>query len=403
LRKLSASRIFSIAEVSRSLHEIICKFFNNATYVHMFKPFHLSESISICLRCQYRLTMRRRRVRDNPSNIGGIGQSRRFSHRERQLQDQVQYDNVSLDVGDAGSASRLETTHVKHRSDILHFHKYRGHYKKDAVPTASVPYQETSHLDYRPDLRYGQRHVKLYRKDALGVDSLGRPAEVLVLTTPQKESHNILHVKKPDERVKEEAPGSADEMMGNLKAEQGIPSERGIAANLEELRDTWISQRKRNGGPLSPGEQEDLVERLDAGFTVKQLVGYYTQAGSRTAVGPTDLDLPYSTGTYTRSTWHAGSTPFPGDASVRLKACKSVLDGSEDTEVGVDGDGARLYIPTLKLHTPKRAVIERILWECWHLKSARDEEASGELDIWIGSEHNQLLLNHSRPTLYNYC
>lgn len=319
------------------------------------------------------------------------------------MKDQVQHENVSPNVYDAASASRLETSHVKNRPDRIHDHKHRGQYRKDAVPTASLPHQDTSHFDYRPDLRYGQRRVKLYRKDPLGVDSLGQPAEVLVLTTPPKESPGILHVGKSDERAMEEAPCSADEMLGKLKAEQGIPSERGIAENLEELRDTWTSHRKRKGRPLSSGEQEDLMEELDAGFTLKQLVGYYMQAGPGKAIGPADLDIPYSTGTYTRSAWYAGSTPFPGDASARLKACRAMLDGYEEAEVRVDGDGARLYIPAVKHRTPKRAVIERILWQCWHLKSAWDEEASGELDIWIRPEHNQLLLNHSRPNLYNYC
>jgi len=297
----------------------------------------------------------------------------------------VQYHEISPYVGEASSAPPRETSRVEPRLGIIH-----------TDPSASVPHQGTPHLDYRPDLRYARRRVKLYRKDALGVDSLGRPAEVLVLTTPQREPQHVIHVGKPDERAKEDSPGSADAMMGKLKAEKGIPSERGVAENLEELRDAWISQRKRKGRPLNPAEQDDLVNRLDAGFTMKQLVGYYMQAGSRTAVRPADLDIPYSTGTYTRSAWHAGTTPFPGDASARLKACRSTLDDFEHTEEGVDGDVARLWIPTVKPHTPKRTVIERLIWECWHLKSVRDEEASGELDIWIRPEHNKLLLNHSR-------
>jgi len=365
----------------------------------MFKPSYLSETFSICLRCQYRFIARRRRLREDTFPIGGIEQPRRFSHRERELQAQVLYDEVSLNTGDSDSAVRQDTFRHEDRPDRRYVQKNMGQNEKDADHTASAPHQETTDLDYRPDLRYGQRHVKLYRKDALGVDSLGRPAEVLVLTTPQKQSQNILHVTKPDERVKEDPPGSADEMLGKLRAEKGIPSERGIAENIEELRDTWISHRKRKGRPLSSGEQEDLVERLDSGFTVKQLVGYYVQAGARTEIGPADLDLPYSTHIYTRSAWHVGSTPFPGDASARLRACRLTLDGLEHTEVGIDGDSARSWVPTVKLHTPKHAVIERILWECWHLRSGRNEEATGELDIWILPEHNQLLLNHSRPIL----
>lgn len=391
----------STAEVFPRLHPIICKPFNNATYAHMFKSRYLSEGVSICLRCQHRRATRPSRNRESPSPLSGIRQSRTFSHHVRQSQDQVQYDTVSPNVRDAGSASRLGISYVGHRPGRIQYHKHRGQDRKDAVPTASVQHKDTSHLDYRPDLRYGQRHIKLYRKDPLGVDSLGLPAEVLVLTTRQQESPRVLHVREPDERVKEEAPSSADEMLGKLRAEQGIPSERGIAENLAELRDTWTSHRKRKERPLSSGEQEELMERLDAGFTAKQLVGYYTQAGSGKAVGPADLHIPYSTGTYTRSAWYAGSTPFPGDASARLKACRSMLDGFEETEVRLAGDGARLYIPTVTHRTPKRAVIERILWECWHFKPAMDEEASGELDIWIRPEHNQLLLNHSRPNPYS--
>ena len=328
----------------------------------MFKACPLLESTSVCLRCQYRITTGQQRLSRLPSPFRDIKQSRKLSHSQRQTQEQLQHD-------DSGPGT-----------DYL----------------ASIPRRKTSSQEHKPDLRYAHRQVKLHRKDALGVDSLGRPAEVLILNTPEVEPDNVLRINKSDYRETESALGSANEMLEKIKAEQGIPSERGIAENLEELRDTWVSNRKRKEKPLTPGENEDLVGRLDAGFTVKQLVGYYMQAGSKTAVDPFDLDQPYSTDTYTRSAWKSGTTAFPGDASTRLKISMSAANDFGHTEVGIGFDSERVLIPIVKAHTPKRVVIERILWECWHLRSIKEEEALGELEIWIQPEHNHLLLNHGK-------
>lgn len=236
----------------------------------------------------------------------------------------------------------------------------------------------------------------LHRKDALGVDSLGRPADILVMTTPERQREATIHVEKLDRRNKEPAPGSADEMLEKIKEEQGIPSGRGIAQNMEALRDTWISKRKWKGRPLSLMEYENLAGKLELGFTAKQLMGYYVQVGSNVPVDPADLDQPFATALYTRSAWTLGTTTFPGDATHRLKVCKSSAQSLAFTEAVTATGRTRIYSPVLKALTTKRAVVERILRECWQLKMARDEEAMGELEIWTQSERNHLLLNHGK-------
>ena len=315
---------------------------------------------SICPRCQHRLATRRERFADIRYQFLGTAHVRKLTYVHRKAQGHSQHHNNSPDVADSAPAL--------------------GH--------------EPSTREYRPDLKYGHRRIKLHRKDALGVDSLGRPAEVLIVNNAQEEPENVLHVRKSDQYGGEEAPASANGMLEGIKAEQGIPSERGIAKNLEQLRDTWVSYRKRKGRPLSPAEHADLLARLDAGFTVKQLAGYYVQTASSTIAHPSNLDQPYSTSTYTRSSWSTGTTPFPGDASARLKNSKSMAKEIEQVGVNVDGERMDPIVPQIKANTPKRTIIEKILSECWQLRSARDEDAIGELDVWIQPEHNHLLLNH---------
>ena len=347
----------SITEV---LLIVPCALSSATSHVQMNRSASIFGGQSICLKCQYRLATRRERFSEIRYHVLGPAHVRKFSYVHRKAQGHFQHHNHSPDVADSASAFR----------------------------------HEPSTREYRPGLKHGHRRIKLHRKDALGVDSLGRPAEVLVVNNAQEELVNVLHVRRSDQYGGEEAPASANEMLEGIKAEQGIPSEHGVAKNLEQLRDTWFSYRKRKGRPLSPAEHEDLLARLDVGFTVKQLAGYYVQTASDLIAHPSNLDQPYSSSTYTRSSWIAGTTHFPGDASTRLKNSKSMAKEIEQVGVNVEGERADPIVPQIKANTPKRTIIEKVLSECWQLRSARDEDAIGELDVWIQPEHNHLLLNH---------
>lgn len=326
----------------------------------MFKPWPILDEASVCLRCHHRLLRRRQCLSTHLQPSYAIGHTRGLTRGQRKAQELVQYDD--------------------------------GRPKDDPVVSSSRP--KISSRGYKPNLSFAHRSIKLHRKDPLGVDSLGRPAEILVVTTPAKERESILHARRIDQRGREEALGSAEEMVDKISAEQGIASERGVTHNLEQLRNEWLSNRKWQGRPLSTAEQDDLVARLDAGFTVKQLMGYHTQNGLNSAVHPSNLDKPYSGTLYTRSHWTAGVTAYPGDALARRRICRAEAIAIGHVEARLGSDIGEATAPMMKTNTPKTAIIERILRECWQLRAIKDEEALGELDVYLQPVHNLLLLNH---------
>ena len=334
----------------------------------MFKNPGSIDSTWICQRCQYWIARRWL-----PSN---------YLHR-------------------SGSSSKFGTWHSKQREA----QKYTKHdrserYDRDELYSKSASYK---HRTWGSDRRYGsdpgifERPIKLHRKDPLGVESLGLPAEVLVVTSPDRERDKAIRIDQGDEQDKQEPPNSAEEMLENIEAEQGKPSERGIATNLEHLRDTWVSQRKRKGRPLGIAEYEDLVQEVLNSFTVKQLVGYYSGfTGEMASTPASNLDQPYSGSRYIRSHWTMGSTPFPGNASTRLGVYRSIFGVNNSIEEDTHGEALGNAVQETKKALPKRAIVERILAECWQLRTAHNEEALGELDVWIQPEHNDLLINHGR-------
>lgn len=249
-----------------------------------------------------------------------------------------------------------------------------------------------SEADYKYGLKYGERKIDLYTKDSLGMDSLGRPAEALILRSHIKELPSQISHKDMEKFDTEEVRISASEMLARISAEQGLVGPQGIVDNLDNIRSDWASKLQTKDQPTE-AEYSALFKILHAGFTGKQLKEYYTPE----IVEPTDdadsLDASYSSDLYTRTSWTYGTTPFPRTALLRLapigRAIPALVTEDEST------DKRRTHTMGWKQMT-KTDVIYRIIRERWRFRRAEDEEARGEIDIRLRAEHVSLIENHSK-------
>ena len=326
----------------------------------MFRSPYLAGSFSLCLRCQHRLAKYPQRQLRCPSLKQSHGQSRYLCHSQRLAEREVRHEEDELD----------------HEEDDL----------DNLFPQSkSPPGIAASHVTLGP----AAKRIDIYTKDDLGIESLGKPAKALVLRTAERDENTTFYTRESDK------PDAADELSGvgdilnTIQAEIGIASASGVAKGLVDLRETWATRRKFKARPPTAEECQDLVQRIRRGFYVRQLHGYYCE-GHVPAPDSYNIELPYSSTAYARSAWTEGSTPFPGDAHSRCQSARLSAEARVSAEP----------LTFLKLRNPKvrskRALIERVLWDRWGIRHRQDEEASGELEIWLPYEHVCLLMDHSQ-------
>ncbi|KAL8824118.1 MAG: hypothetical protein Q9191_005285 [Dirinaria sp. TL-2023a] len=288
--------------------------------------------------------------------------------------------------------SRGQSWYLGHRRKLGETEVQRVKDKLDHYPFRPETRTDTSTPQYRAPNRYGQKRIYIHTKNYLGVQSLGQPAEALVVQTAEKSLETSFFSRNPEKIDPTERPSSVDEILNKIQTEKEKVSAGGVAKNLEDLRDVWaVSRISRNKSPTAE-ECKDLVETICRGFSRKQLYGYYS-AGCFPVPDPSNIELPYSTKLYTRSSWTPGSTTFPGNAHFRLRSARLSAGARAPTKSSTSS--ALHGLPLVF----KRVLVEKILSERWGLRSRQDEEALGELEIWFQYEHICLLMNHSRDIL----
>lgn len=244
--------------------------------------------------------------------------------------------------------------------------------------------------EYKQGFRYRQRRINLYTKDSLGMDSLGRPAEALILRSHNKEKFpgSVNGIPKLDNF--EEVQKSASEMLQEIDAERGIVGTQRVAENLEDVRSTWVSKLQRKDKPTE-AELKTLAKTLEDGFTHKQLGDYYGPEDLELTDDADDLNASFSTNLYTRTPWIHGTTPFPRHPFHRFTAIKEAFKAR----------GAKAELADPKPVYPKTVhkstIIDKILRQRWRISTEDDETAVGEIDVWPHREHFRVLQNHSKP------
>lgn len=221
----------------------------------------VAQDISICLRCQFRMSGRRAII----SKKRGYQQLRHFTPQQRRLQE----DEKSLDAIPKNE----------------HFFRYE-------------PIEDK----YR-----GIKHVRI--KESLGFDVLGERGEVLVLPdTKARRGLDVWWSYNPEDDPPDTVPTNPLEILDEMKTERGIVDADQVHENIDQLRDEWFAGKSDTIGIIPGSSYDGLATRLLDGFTKGQLIAYLKQGRWRRAVLELDLHKRFNDIDYARSSWIAGTT-----------------------------------------------------------------------------------------------
>lgn len=305
----------------------------------MFKLVSTAQDISICLRCQYRLSLRQG-ARPGCQRPTGYPQQLRQIKSRPSLQQQP------------------SSAHLAATNDV-----YLG----------------------RAPIRYSTEEIYPgdgpHKKDSLGLSVLGEPAEVLILRDKKKRFQFDSAMAKvratgPDRNP---APGpiSFPDMLEKMDAERGIIDTDAACKNIDSVRAAWAAE---SNGSVTGDSYNDLLSRLHVGFTRPQLAAYLDRAGKDTTAGIFDLDFRLYSSIYARSSWQPlGITGPQKSRAPRLGGTKKEVLVKE-SEQGLSKD----------------ALVKMIVTQCWNIKTNLQSSSLGELYIRLRDLDLDLILNHSK-------
>lgn len=318
----------------------------------MFKLVPAAQDFSICLRCQYRLSLRQgpRSGRRHPT--GYPHRLRRFTSGPNLRQEQISTHDAAPDDGN------LERVPIRYYTEELYPNQ---NYRHGNEPST---------------------------KDSLGLNVLGEPAEVLILRDKQNHirvGSNMARVRvsSPDNNPAQE-PISSFGMLEEMDAERGIVDIDNVCNNIESVRASWAARTK---GTITGVAYKDLASRLQEGFTRQQLGAYLDRARRNPAAGIFDLNVEISNNLYARSSWQpVGHTSLQKSKAPRIAYNTPEADLNEKDVPG----------PERRQGLSKGDLVERILRQCWEITPKFQDSQLGELDLRLQKLHLNLILNHSK-------
>ena len=321
------------------------------------------ESISICLRCQWRL-LERRKLPLRRTSSPTLLQQRRYA------------------AGPSTVLSRKKDVEYNQKDD-----EFLGESFDE-----SQSYRFGPPNDRKTDRDIIIKHLNLaQRRIPLGINSLGEPAQIRVLRDkPEKRKRAQDAAVKPVEDVDQNL--AVEELLEMNSSNESFSSMNEAFENLDNIREASFGSKKINVTP-NASQCLQVGQQIHDGFTTPQLRAYFVSFDQSKSSQPPkldDLDTIYKTVPFKRSRWFQGASEFPEMAVERLgsrfkaRPKDNVLIGPRN----VTQDGS-------VKQTKKQALVEKILRDCWSIRTAEEKQSNGEVDVQIRSEHLQLLLKHS--------
>ncbi|KAJ5167633.1 uncharacterized protein N7482_003227 [Penicillium canariense] len=193
------------------------------------------------------------------------------------------------------------------------------------------------------------------RRLPLGVDSLGKPGEIVVVPPKRTRTSNRKPRETKDTTGEDARTVTLGSMLEDLEEEAAIPTPSLIRERIESYRSSWGPM-----GKLADSDWEAVRSSLASSFTYTQLSEYIE------AYVPHESQPEGSTGR-----WRPGTSAFVHANSV-----------------GQTGVANR--VPTSQDLKGKPLLAERILRDCWQLSIA---DEIGQLDLRLPPAFIALLLN----------
>ena len=320
----------------------------------MFKLEHGLQEVSICLRCRSRLRVQRQlrvQSQQRPQQTRHFGLGRCLYH--EQAENEVESAEPSISYRSYGNQARIRYSDSP-----------PPHYRRPPSPP----------------------------KGRLGINSLGQPAEVLILRERQKKreiDENYVDNKYANTRDDPILRAiSSSEMLDEINAERGIIDPAQVCENIDSVKKEWLRTinhaRSSNAGVIAREQYNRIASKLHEGFTVNQLTLYLKRNATRLPIDPLDISYEYSSDLYTRSSWN----PTTADSS-----------GKEVPDIAGRDEHEIPFVPNAREKTEKqphrkRVLVDRILRRCWQIRPAEDESLLGEMDIKLQLPHIELIVKH---------
>lgn len=323
----------------------------------MFTSTSIVQDFSICFRCQYRIAIRRRLKSGRRNRLLGTTHTRHIASDHCLLQ------NENLSV-------KLE----------------------QAQEEFFLPAQESSDGKPHPKIWGYGKSEDIYSTADLEMDALGEPAKIIMLGKTQNNS--IFRAENAEDAIENHHVNiSPTQILKNIQEEPALVGFEEASIHIENLRTSWLSQLQAQNSTLPKAKYLQLLNSLQEGFTLGQLVGYYEAKIAKLQESVFELARPYSSDLYSRSSWVPGCSPFPGKAADQLRYLKnrrleSNKENVDEKESIPQGLGA--FKQALRT---KNSVAEAIIQVLWSVKVP---EEVGELDMWIDSIYFGILLSDSK-------
>lgn len=239
-----------------------------------------------------------------------------------------------------------------------------------------------------PIIRYEQTgepspEQKRALKQALGVNALGKPADVFVFE-PEQEKKKI-HEFQASVRQDVEGEHEIDEaeILKRISDGIGIVGIQDAWEHIEEIRHDWEKRRSRKSRFVTEEQYNELHDKLCKGFTKPQLQSYANRIVYHRNVDETNLNQDYISDSYTRSAWSRGETPV---TETRAPAFTVVSGNSEPSSADQLS------------YALKEEIAETILNDVWQINPPSHEHRIGELEIRLKPIPFYLIMKHSKAS-----
>ncbi|OBT85795.1 hypothetical protein VE02_06038 [Pseudogymnoascus sp. 03VT05] len=347
-----------------------------ATCETAFMIIRTKPSSEVCLRCQLYLSGQLRAKRPRASNPGPFGgfRGRNLHATSRIAQAHEDSQKKEAEEHNAESESKLDNHGSATRTPSS---------VPDAEPEFIYRFDPENRLSALPlDRMYGLNATQLRENTKiLGIDSLGKPAEVIVL----QDSGTLRYVAPLPFQTTIEAP--VVDILAEFNREKGLIGRDEVNDNIETLK----PQEK-----VLPWTDIRVIEdKLSDGFTMAQLL-YYIESTERQRMAA----LAESVASDTQSGKTAEEkvvTGQPVGQAVEIKAQNVILrqspwmPGTSDQGDHFDESSLRGYIS--EAFTQKQRVALNIIRLCWGIESQELVSSVGEMELQVNSADLDLLLS----------
>ncbi|KAI9732045.1 MAG: hypothetical protein M1818_007640 [Claussenomyces sp. TS43310] len=209
----------------------------------------------------------------------------------------------------------------------------------------------------------------------LNVDSLGKPAEVIVLKQAG------IRYSYPKPHVTELDQIEPVDILARLDSERGLADQAEVSNNIDELIPDI-------GKSISWEDFKDIEKQLIDGFTAAQLARYIASHDAANTRNTT-IEINEQSGSLTHK------EELPDSPIIRVSLW---MPGVSETGAQFHESSVRGYVSDIAF-TQKQRLVVQLMRQCWQLEVQEVAESLGELEVQVRSRELELLINGRNPPL----